>query len=99
MRVHFLHRHVWEPVVISEEGNLPHPRCPQYNMLFPYFALNERHPATAQCAREAERKRRRLAEEESRESSERTFQAYGEPLENVAAFRYLVRVTMSGDDE
>ena len=25
MRVHFLHRHVLETVVILEEGNLPHP--------------------------------------------------------------------------
>ena len=27
MRVHFLHRHVLDTVVILEEGNLPHPRC------------------------------------------------------------------------
>ena len=27
MRVHFVHRHVLNPVVILEEGNLPHPRC------------------------------------------------------------------------
>ena len=28
MRVHFMHRHVLETVVILEEGNLPHPLCP-----------------------------------------------------------------------
>ena len=28
MRVHVLHRHVQDTVVILEEGNLPHPRCP-----------------------------------------------------------------------
>ena len=33
------------------------------------------------------------------ESSERAFEAYGEPLENVVAFRYLGRVLMAGDDD
>ena len=28
IRVHFLHRHVRDTVVILEEGNLPHPQCP-----------------------------------------------------------------------
>ena len=36
--------------------------------------------------------------EELRESSERSFQAYGEPLENVTAFSYLRRVITVGDD-
>ena len=36
-----------------------------------------------QCARGAEQKRRRLAEAELRETLERAFEAYGEPLENV----------------
>ena len=34
-----------------------------------------------------------------REISERAFQAYGEPLENVRAFRYLRRVMTAGDDD
>ena len=38
--------------------------------------------ATTQCAKGAERKHRRLAEEEVREISERVFQAYRELLEN-----------------
>ena len=28
MRVHFLHHNVKDTVVVLEEGNLPHPRCP-----------------------------------------------------------------------
>ena len=68
-------------------------------MLVPRQALNRRHPATAQCAREAERKRRRLAEAETRESSERAFKAYGEPINNVSAFLYLGRVLTEGDDD
>ena len=46
MRVHFLHRYVRDTVVILEEGNLPHPRLPQCNMLVPWRALNRIHPAT-----------------------------------------------------
>ena len=83
MRVHFLHRHVLDSVVITEEGNFPHPHCAQCNMLVPPEALNGRHPATAQFARGAERNRRRLAEAETRESSEWAFEAYREPIQNV----------------
>ena len=50
------------------------------------------HLATTQCAREAERKRRQLLEEELREIFERAFQAYGAPLENVMTFKYLERM-------
>ena len=67
-------------------------------MLFPWQALISRHPVTAQCARGAERKRRRLAEADLRESLERDFKAYKEPLENVTVFRYLGRVLKAGDN-
>ena len=47
----------------------------------------------------ADRKIRRLAEEEFQESSERAFQAYGSLLENFTAFKYLWRVmTLIYDD-
>ena len=32
MRVHFVHRHVHDRVVILEEGNLPLPRCPRCDL-------------------------------------------------------------------
>ena len=99
MRVHFLQLHVRDTMVILEERKLPHPRCPQCNMLIPWSELNGRHIATEQCARGADCKRKRLADEELREILERAFQAYGEPLENVSAFRYLGRVMTAGDDD
>ena len=99
MRAHFLHRHVLDTVVILEEGNPPHPRCPRCNMLVPWNTLNERNPATAQCARGAEQKRRRLAEAELRDSTKKDFEAYGEPLENVTEFKYLGRVLTEVDDD
>ena len=74
MRVHFFYCHVLYTVVFLEEVNLPHPRCSRCNMLVPWQALNDRHPVTAQCARGAERKRRRLAEADLRDSLERTFE-------------------------
>ena len=89
MRVHFLNCHVLETVVILEEGNLPHSRCTQFDMLVPRQAPNIRHPVTAQCDRGAGLKRRWLAEADLRESSERAFKAYRKPRENVTAFRYL----------
>ena len=87
MRVHFWNRHVLDTVVILEEGNSPHPRYDRCYRMVTRRALNRRQLATAQCARGTERKRRRLAEAETRESSERTFEAYGEPIKNVSAFK------------
>ena len=50
------------------------------------------------CRSGAERKRRRLAEAEIRESTEMAFEAYGEQLESVPRFTYLGRVMAAGDD-
>ena len=69
MGFHFLHWHVQDTVVILEEGNLPHTQYTRYYMLVTWRVLNGRHLYTAQCANGVERKRRRLAEEELRESS------------------------------
>ena len=77
MQVKFVRLHVQDTVVMLEEGNFPHPRCARCEMQFPRKALNGRHLGTTQCAKGAERKRRRLAETETRENSERAFRSYG----------------------
>ena len=88
-----------DTVIILEEGNLPLPWCENCDMLVPWRALNGRHKDTAMCRSGAERKRRRLAESEIRESTERAFEAYGEQLESVPRFTYLGRVMTAGDDD
>ena len=98
MRVHLVHRHVQDTVVMLEEGNLPHPRCPRCDIQAPRKALNGRHLGTAQFAKGAERKRRRLAETDTRENLERAFHAYGKPMEAVLEFRYLGRILTETDD-
>ena len=50
MRVHFVHRHVQDTVVLLEEGNLPLPRC---DLQVSKKALNGRHLETNQCKMEA----------------------------------------------
>ena len=87
IRVHFLHIHIWNTVVILEEGNLPHPRCPQCDLLVPWKALNGRHTKTAHCTKVVERKRCRLVMEEMREIAARAFQAYGRSLETFPSFK------------
>ena len=67
-------------------------------MMATWYELNRRHLATAHYAKGEERRRRRLAEEEMRESSERSLQAYGEPLETIISLKYLGRVLTAGDD-
>ena len=84
MRVHFVHRHVQDTVVMMEEGNFPYPRCARCDMQMPRKALNGRHLGTAQCAKGAERNRRRMAETETRENLDQVFHAYGQPMEAVS---------------
>ena len=73
MRVHFSHRYVQNTVIILDEGDLPHPRCYQCDMIVPWSKVNERHLKTTQCAKGEERKCRWMMEEELRESLERAF--------------------------
>ena len=40
-----------------------------------------------------------MSETELRESTERAFEAYRKPLDNVSAFKYLGRVMKVGDDD
>ena len=77
MQVHFFHEHVQDTIIIFEEGNLPHPRCPWCDIFLPWRALNGRNLATSQFTKGAEGKRRWMVEEELREITERAFQAYG----------------------
>ena len=99
MQVHFVHRNVLDTVVILEEGNSPHPRCAWCDMQVPWRALNGRNPGTSQCHKGAERKRRRLAEAEIQENSERAFEAYGAPIESVTEFKYLGRILTATEDD
>ena len=68
-------------------------------MLVPWRALKGTHHATALCNKGAERKRRRIAEAELRDITERAFEAYGKPMETVLTFKYLGRVMTAGDDD
>ena len=99
MRVHFVHHHVHDIMVMMEEGNLPLPRCPRCDLQVPRKALNGRHLGTLQCNKGAERKRRRLAETKTRENADRAFHAYGKLMETVSEFRYLGRLLTSTDDD
>ena len=83
MRVHFMHRHVHNTVVILEEGNLPLPQCPRCDLQVSRRALNGRHLGTNQCRTGAERKIRSLAAAEGEAASVRAFKAYGRRLDSV----------------
>ena len=67
-------------------------------MLDLWRALNGKHHDTAMCRSGAERKRRKMAETELRESTEMAFEAYGTPIETVTTFKYLGRVMTAVDD-
>ena len=67
-------------------------------MLIPWKDLNGRHVTTVHCAKGAEKKIRRLAAGDMRESVARAFQAYGRPLKMVASFKYLGRIMTALDE-
>ena len=77
MQINFFPWNIRDTILILEEGNPPHTRCTQCDILLPWSTLNWRHLSTAQCTRGEERKIIRLAEEDLQESLERAFQAYG----------------------
>ena len=60
-------------------------------------ALNGQHTMTAFFQRVAERKWRRLAEEEARVGAETDFTADGTPLTQVTSFKYLRRIFTAAD--
>ena len=68
-------------------------------MLVPWRALNGRHNNTEMCRSGAEKRRRRLAEAEVRDSAEMAFEVYGEQLHTVPRFKYLGRILTDGDDD
>ena len=80
MHVHFWKRQVRDTIIILEEGNLPHPRCENCDMFVPWRDLNGRHKSTMMCKSGVERKRRRLAESEIRESTDMAFEVYGKHI-------------------
>ena len=86
MRVHFVHRHVHNIVVILEEVNLPLPRFPRCDLLVSRRALNWRHLDTSQYRTGMERKWQRLAEAEMWATSEKAFHAYGTKMWAVTDF-------------
>ena len=57
MRVHFVHRHIHNTVVILEEGNLPLPRCPRCDLQVSRKSLNRRNLETNQCLPRVRRRR------------------------------------------
>ena len=99
MRVHFVHRHIHDTVVMLEEGNLPLPRCPRCGLQVTRKALNGHRRGTLQCKKGVELKLLRLAETETRENAERAFHTYGKPMKAVLEFRYLSRLLTATDDD
>ena len=89
LRVHFSHRHSKYSIVILEEGNQPHPQCPQCEMFVPQEALNSAHQTSAMCQCGLERKRWGLVIVEMEERMGIFVSVYEAPLMELPSFNYL----------
>ena len=76
-------------VIILEEGNQTHPRCTNCDMFVPWRSLNGRHKSIEMCRSGADKKRRRMAEAEVRDSTEMASEVYGKQIQSVPRFKYL----------
>ena len=83
-RIHFVHYHIRDTIVITEEGNRLHPRCPACEMFVPWAALNRYHPLLDLCVWGEERNRWRLSEEEAWAGVLMALQDYDRALETVS---------------
>ena len=98
-RVHFMHRHVQDTVIIMEEFNLYHPQCPRCDTLVPWKDLNSRNVTNSQCAKGVEQEISWMTAEEIRESAESVFQVYGRSIEIVTSFKDLGLIMTASDDD
>ena len=98
LRVHFIHRHVQDMIVILKEGKIPHPCCNRCNILVPWGALNRSYPTMALYRRGKDWKRQDLDEKEVRLGEDMVFNAYWKPLKMVSYLKYLERVISASDE-
>ena len=86
MQVHLWHWHVWDTMVILEENNLPHLRCPLCDMLVLWRMLSGMHRCIVHCKNQAEWKHWYLEAEKERAVTSGAFIYYGKPLDMVNYF-------------
>ena len=98
-RVHFVHCHMQDTIMIMEEEKRPYPRCPKCDMYMSHKALNDQHLSTAFFRWEEERKWHRLVEEEAWTGAEVDITSYGIPLSQVTYFKYLGRFILTEDND
>ena len=78
---------MWDNMIIVEKGNLPHTQCLRCDILVSWASLNGCHPNTAQCAKGVEWKHCRLAAEEARAGTYRSFHLYDLLINMVTVFK------------
>ena len=97
LRVHFVHHHMRETIVILEEGKQPHSRLPKFDMFVLQQALNGRHPYIYLCRWGDEWKRLQPEEEEARAEPKNSITAYAISLASVSSFNYLGEFLSAAD--
>ena len=94
-----MHRHIKYTLIILDEENFLHPRCKHCGIFVPRLTSQNSHPNKEICKRGADRKRQRLATEESRRATDQVIMAQKVPLYTVHVFKYFDRLFPNNDDD
>ena len=95
LQIHFVHRHMQNTVVITEEGNRPQPRFLDCDIFVPWAELNCCYPTMTLFSRGLDKKKRRIVKKDDRVGTVKAFRAYDRPLETVSSFKYTRRLLTS----
>ena len=90
---------VRDTIVILEEGNHPHPRCPACDIFVLWVAVNRHHPSLDLCSQGSYSKRHFLEEEEAWAGASTALRVHGRPLETVSSLKYLGRLLTASEND
>jgi exonuclease III len=96
MRKHFRARHIWDTIIVEEEGRLP--RCVGCGLFQRNVGL--KHQQTADCIRWTKTRKDRETDKVNKETvAETVFYVQDVPIETVMEFKYLGRVVKNDDGD
>jgi hypothetical protein len=97
MRCHFMYRHYYDTIIITEEGPLP--RCELCGMFCTQLSLTGLHQESQICRKGAQQNKQKMKNLQCIRAFRRTLTVQDQIIENVTSFRYLGHTITSRDTD